>query len=182
MNGKEGNMTARVYPWVLTGTLALAALAPASAQIGSPLWRPSLLDYTGVLTPTAYVPPRIPSEWITPQHVIHYAVPQPVFVPIRMPRPALQPVAVATVSLKSGVTQEGLHIGEGTVVMWENSGAPARTLIVYPAGSARMSAEAAPRGWQLPADGRFSLALHQRGSYEYYLLDEPERRGRIIVE
>jgi hypothetical protein len=89
---------------------------------------------------------------------------------------------VATVTLKSGVTQEVLQIGTGTVVIWENSGAPARTLIVYPAGSARMSAQAAPHGWQVPANGRFSLALHQRGSYEYYLLEDPQHRGRIVVE
>jgi plastocyanin len=175
-------VTARVYGSILAAGLALAPLAPASAQISAPSWAPSLFDYTGVLLPGRYVPPRVPTTWITPSYVFHYDVPQPVFVPIPEPRRAMEPVTVAAITLRSGVTPERLFVRGGTVVAWGNGDDRARTLVVYPVGQAGTGSDAAPRGWPLPANGRFSMAFHQRGSYEYFVSDEPGRRGHIVVD
>src|SRR5262249_6515519 len=159
--------TARVHTSILVAALALAPLVPASAQNAMPVWRPAYLEYTGVVTTGRNVPPAIPTTWITPAYVFHYDVPEPVFVPVPQPRPAVEPVMVATVTLRSSVAPEAVFVGGGTVVTWENGDDQARTLVIAPAETAGTDDESGAYRWQLPANGRFNLAFNQRGSYEY---------------
>src|SRR5262245_30375667 len=69
---------------LLASALALAALAPASAQLG-PMGGRGLWDYTGVLTPFANIPPRVPNTWFVPIQLYQYQVPQAVYVPVPVP-------------------------------------------------------------------------------------------------
>ena len=42
-------------------------------------------------------------------------------------------------------------------------------------------AGATSQTWQIGAKGSFSLAFNQPGTYDYYRLEEPTQRARIIV-
>lgn len=191
-------MAQRVHTWVFSGVLALAALAPASAQIVPSLGGPDIRDFSGIITPSprlgfqnfgaivtpsGTVPPRIPSTVITPNYVFHYGLPQAVYVPVFVtpPRPAVEPVTVATVTLRGGTAPADVRVGRGTVVTWENTADRERTLIV-PSAPSPSDGGAETNRWRIRENGRVSLVFRRPGTYEYYLQDRPEERARIIVE
>jgi plastocyanin len=182
--GKAPSRTGPLLIGLLAGTLALAALAPASAQVGR-MSGPSLWDYTGVLMPRASIPPRIPNTWIVPIQVFHYEVPQAIYVPVPVPvateRPAVEPVQVATLTLRSGSAPADVRVKPGTVVTWRNGDNQDYTLVVpRPSASGAGGGDASQR-WRIRANDSFSLAFNRPGTYDYYRLEEPNRRARIIV-
>jgi plastocyanin len=172
----------------LAGILALSALVPASAQVGL-LSGPGLWDYTGVLTPFGYLPPRIPSTWITPNYVVDYHeplyAPQVVYVPVAMPAPppapAVAPAQVATITLRRGTAPADVRVKPGTVVLWRNGDNEDATLIFPQPGRARTGAQETWPRWQVRARSSFSLAFNQPGVYDYYELQNPGYQAHIIV-
>jgi plastocyanin len=182
--GKAASRTRPMQIGLLAGALALAALAPTSAQVG-PRSGSSLWDYTGVLTPFANVPPRVPNTWFVPNYVVHYEAPRVIYVPVPVPVPAEWPavesVQVATLTLRSGAAPADLRVRPGTVVTWRNGANQDYTLVVpQPGASGTGNGDAAQR-WRIRANDSFSLAFHRPGAYDYYRLEEPNRRARIIV-
>jgi plastocyanin len=182
--GKAPGGTLPLKLGLLAGALALAAMAPASAQVGR-MNGPSLWDYTGVLMPGASIPPRIPNTWIVPIQLFHYEVPRAIYVPVPVPvateRPAVEPVLVATLTLRSGLAPADVRVKPGTVVTWRNGDSHDYTLVVpQPGVSGAGGGDASPR-WRVRANDSFSLAFNRPGTYDYYRLEEPNRRARIIV-
>jgi hypothetical protein len=183
-------MTRRLYPhtaWapgLLAGALALATISPAAAQAWG-MRGPSLWDYTGALLPFAAIPPRIPDTWITPDYVFDYQVPQVVYVPVAVPvaprQPAFEPVQVATIPLLRGTAPADARVKAGTVVTWRNGSNQEDTLVIAPPTSPGTGGGDTSQRWRVPAQGSFSLAFHQPGSYDYYRWEEPDNRARIIV-
>jgi len=189
-------MTRRLHPptaWapgLLAGALALAAVAPASAQVWG-MRGPSLWDYTGVLLPFAAIPPRIPNAWITPDYVFDYQVPQVVYLPVAVPatpqQPAFEPVQVASIPLLRGRAPADVRVKAGTVVTWRNGDNQEDTLVIAPSAASGTGGGGTSQRWRVAAQGSFSLAFHQPGSYDYIThfvgtrLEEPDNRARIIV-
>jgi plastocyanin len=180
--GKAPGGTRPLQIGLLAGALALAALAPASAQVGR-MSGPSLWDYTGVLMPGASIPPRIPNTWIIPVQVFHYEVPRAIYIPVPVAaeRPAVEPVQVATLTLRSSSGPADLRVKPGTVVTWKNGDNRDYTLVVPQPGVSGVGGGDASQRWRVRANDSFSLAFHRPGTYDYYRLEEPNRRARIIV-
>jgi plastocyanin len=184
---KAAGRTRNLQIGVLAGAVALAAMAPASAQVGL-MNGPGLWNYTGVLTPYGYFPPRIPSTWITPNYVVDYpvyAAPQVVYVPVpaplEPPRPAVAPAQVATITLRGGSAPADVRVKPGTVVTWWNSDNRDYTLVIPESTSSETGGQDARQGWRVPANGNFSLTFYQLGTYDYYRLEKPDQRAHIIV-
>jgi len=176
-------MKPQVGTWILTGALALAALGPAGAQRVSPAL-PNITPYTGLLTPYGYRPPSIPTDTIIPYSFIAYPVPQAVYVPVAVTpqQPAVQPVRVTIVTLRTGTAVADLRVKRDTVVTWVNAGERERTFVVDPQRLAGFSAGATRQSGSARPNSSFSLAFHQPGTYEYFLQDQPERTAKITVE
>jgi plastocyanin len=186
---KAAGVTRSLQIGVLAGILALAAMAPASAQVGV-LSGPGLWDYTGVLTPFGYFPPRYPSTWITPNYVFDYraplyAPPQVVYVPVPTPvapqTPAVAPALVATVTLRRGTAPADVRVKPGTVVVWRNSGNTDATLVFPQLRQSGTGAQEAAQRWPVRAKSSFSLAFNQPGSYAYYESQAPGYQAHVIV-
>jgi hypothetical protein len=180
-------MTPRVQQWVLAGTLALAAIAPAGAQPAAPVVATiggySIGDYTGTLVTTGrYRPPTFPNHWIVPQVVYYHTAPQVVFVPVAPARPAVGTVQVATLTLRDGAMPGDLRVKRETVVTWVNAGERERVLVVREPGQAQTPGGASPREWRLEPKGNHSLVFRAPGTYEYSLRDDATRWARVIVE
>jgi plastocyanin len=182
--GKAPSRTGPLQIGLLAGALALAALAPASAQVG-PMSGPDLWDYTGVLLPRASILPRVPSTWFVPNYVFHYEVPRAVYVAVPVPvapeRPAVEPIQVKTLTLRSGSTPADLRVKPGTVVTWRNGDSQDYTLVVPQPGVSGVGGGDVSQRWRVRANDSFSLAFYRPGTYDYYRLEEPNRRARIIV-
>jgi hypothetical protein len=179
-------MSVRVSTWIISGTLALAALTPAAAQSRSPLAAPIVRDYTGVvingvMSPLGYRPAPMPTTWVVPQYVIHYAVEPRVYVPVIPARPPVEPVPTAAVTLRTGAAPADLGVSRGTVVTLTNAADRERTLVVYLVGPGTNGGRTEHTRRLLPVTGSVSLVFRESGTYEYSLLDDPERRGRIVV-
>jgi plastocyanin len=175
----------RTFPFsVVAGALLLAPMRPAAAQVG-PMQGPSLWDYTGLLTPLANVPPRIPSTWIYPNYVFDYQMPRVVYVPVRVPvapeQPAVEAVQVKTISLQRGASPAEVRVNPATVVTWMNSDKEDHTLVVSQPDSSGMVGPTASEQWQIPANSSVSLDFHRPGIYSYYRLDAPDQRSQLIV-
>jgi plastocyanin len=159
-------------------------MAPASAQVwgmrGSNLW-----GYNGVLPPYGTIPSPIPNTWITPDYVFEYQVPQVVYVPVPVQvapkQPAFEPVHVATITLPRGAAPADARVKAGTVVTWSNDDNQDDILVIAPTTSSGTESGDTSQRWRVPARGSFSLAFHQPGSYDYYRLEEPDQRARLIV-
>jgi plastocyanin len=184
--------TPRVHIRLLAAAVALGLTAPAEAQgpVLGPAWPnsgPSLWDYTGVLMPGANIPPRIPSTWIVPNHVLdyRYQMPQVVYVPVQVPvatpLPAVEAVQVAALALQKGRAPADLRVKAGTVVTWQN-GEDQDQILVFAASpaSAQETEEASPR-CRVPGRASFSLLFRQPGTYEYHLLSAPGQSARLTV-
>jgi plastocyanin len=176
-------------PGLLTGALLLSLAPGAFAQLSprGPLpWDLSnLLPYTGLLTPSAYQSPIIPNTWITPNYVFDYPVPRVVYVPVAVPtmppQPAVQPVRVVAVTLRRGAAPADVRVTPGSVVTWRNGENANCHLVLAQSRSSGTGAGATSQTWQIRARGSFSLAFNQPGTYDYYRLEEPTQRARIIV-
>jgi plastocyanin len=186
---KAAGVTRYFQIGVLAGILALAAMAPASAQVGV-LSGPGLWDYTGVLTPYGYFPPRFPSTWITPNYVFDYSVPQyapprvvyvPVPTPVAPPTPAVAPAQVVTITLRRGALPADVRVKRGTVVVWRNSGNVDATLVFPQLRQAGTGGQEAAQRWPVRAKSSFSLAFNQTGTYDYYESQAPGYQAHIIV-
>jgi plastocyanin len=186
---KAAGVTRSLQIGVLAGILALAAMAPASAQVGL-MNGPGLWDYTGVLTPYGYFPPRIPSTWITPNYVFDYraplyAPPQVVYVPVptpvAAPTPAVAPALVAMITLRRGAAPANVRVKPGTVVVWRNSGNADATLVFPQPRQAGTGGQGAAQRWPVRARSSFSLAFNQPGTYDYYESQAPGYQAHIIV-
>jgi plastocyanin len=177
-------MTRRYHTGVVAGALALAAVAPAFAQ-GATMTEPYVWNYTGVLTPYAYFPPRIPSTWIIPNYVVDYRPPRVVYLPVPAPvapeQPAVEPVQVTTILLHSHTSPADLRVKPGTVVTWTNGDNEEHMLVVARPSVSGAAATDASERWQLRANGSVSLDFHQPGTYEYYRFDEPDQRAHLVV-
>src|SRR5438128_7914360 len=169
---------------LLAGALSLAAMAPASAQFG-PMSAQRLWDYTGVLMPFANIPPRVPNAWIFPNYVVQYEAPQAIYVPVPVPvapeRPAVEPIQVATLTLRSGSAPADLRVKPGTVVTWRNGDNQDYTLVLPQSSAAGAAGRDPALRWQVRAHDSFSLLFSRPGTYDYYRLEEPQGRARIIV-
>jgi plastocyanin len=190
---EQAEKAAGVMPYVqmgvLAGILALAAMAPASAQVGL-LNGPGLWDYTGVLTPYGYFPPRYPSTWITPNYVFDYSVPlyappRVVYVPVPTPvapqAPAVAPAQVVTITLRRGALPADVRVKPGTVVVWRNGGNADATLVFPQPRQAGTGGQVAAQRWPVRAKSSFSLAFNQPGTYDYYESQAPGYQAHVIV-
>jgi plastocyanin len=187
----------------------VAAVAPAFAQVVSPpmgvpgavpfggAWAPyayrvpsisstsgpSVTDYTGMVTPFGYWPPAVPSNTFVPSYpYVFVAVPQPVYVPVTPPRPAVELVQATVLTLRGGKLPAESRVKPGTVVTWMNAESRDRTLVFELPATAAASAEVTRSPGVVPANGSFSLAFHQPGTYTYYLQGQPEVRTQVVVE
>jgi plastocyanin len=188
-------LTRTIQIGLLAGILALAAMAPASAQVGvmngPARWNsgPGLWDYTGVLTPYGYYPPRFPYTWITPNYVLNYQEPLdaprvvyvPVPTPVPQPAPAVAPVQVATITLRRGTAPADVRVKPGTVVVWTNSGNEEATLIFPQLGQAGTGGQGDSQRWLIRPGSSFSLAFNQPAVYDYYEAQAPGYRAHVIV-
>jgi hypothetical protein len=177
-------MKPRFQIGLLAGMVALGLLGPAKAQAW-PVIGPSSWDYTGVLLPGAYIPPRIPSTWITPNYQFNYQVPQVVYVPVQVPvaapLPAIETVQVASIQLGHGGVSGDLRVKPGTVVTWRNVEDQDQILVITPSSSSGEGATGSPQRWRVPARGGFSLLFRQPGTYDYYLQDAAGQRAHLTV-
>jgi plastocyanin len=182
-------MTRRLHIGLLTSTLLLSLAPSAFAQFSTrgplPADLSNILPYTGWLTADASQPPMIPNTWITPNYVFNYDVPRvvyvPVAVPVTPPQPAVQPVQVATLTLHRGAAPADVRVTPGSVVTWNNGDSGDCNLVLAQSPSSGTRAGATSQTWQIRAKSSFSLAFNQPGTYDYYRLEEPNRRARIIV-
>jgi plastocyanin len=183
-----------IHNLAMTGALALAALAPASAQFlpapsspGTPAGLRNIIPFTGLQIPGGFLPPSIPSNWVSPSYPQIYYYPVPVYVPVPvMPEvPAVQPVQVTIVTLRESATQE-VRVKAGSAVTWVNASNRERTLIVEPVsptgGSTAVSTGNGRQSGTVRPNDTFSLAFNQPGTYDYYLQDQQQQRARVIVE
>jgi plastocyanin len=174
---------------VLTSILLLSAAPGAFAQFAPkgalPADLANLVPYTGLATTGAYQPPMIPNSWITPNYVFDYGVPRVVYVPVAVPTmpplPAVQPVQVATVTLRRGTAPAEVRVTPGSVVTWSNGDNADCNLVLAQSPSIGTGTGTPSQTWQIRAKGRFSLAFNQPGTYDYFRLEEPTHRARIIV-
>jgi plastocyanin len=189
----------RLQIGTLTGALALAAMAPASAQMApplapgyaqfgfGPLGNRAFWDFTGVLTPYGYAPPRSPVVWTTPNqnYVYQYQPPEVIYVPVTVPvtaaQPAVAPAQVATITLRPGVCPAEVHVQPGAVVSWSNAGDTEATLVFPQPGLTGDGGTAATQRWRVRAQGSFSLTFSQPGTYAYYRLEASDQRAYVIV-
>jgi plastocyanin len=188
-------MIRRLHPptaWasgLLTGALLLSLAPSAFAQLSprGPLpWDLSnLLPYPGLLTADANQSPIIPNTWISPNYVFDYQVPRVVYVPVAVPttlhQPAIQPVQVTAVMLRRGAAPADLRVPPGSVVTWRNGDNTDCHLVLAQPPLSGSGAGATSQTWQIRARGSFSLAFNQPGIYDYYRLEQPTQRARIIV-
>jgi plastocyanin len=176
-------------PGMLAGILLLSAAPGAIAQFlpkgALPADLANLVPYTGIATTYAYQPPMIPNSWITPNYVFDFGVPRVVYVPVAVPTmpqlPAVQPVRVAAVTLHRGAAPADVRVTPGSVVTWSNGDNAVCNLVLAQSPSSGAGTAATSQTWQIRAKGRFSLAFNQPGIYDYYRLEEPAQRARIIV-
>jgi plastocyanin len=177
-------MKPHVRTMILSGALALAALAPAGAQRGAPVGLPSITPYTGLLTPYGYRPPSVPTDTIIPYSFIAYPVPQAVYVPVPVTpqQPAVQPMQVSIVTLKADAAAADLRVKRGTVVTWVNAGTHDRTFVVEPQRLSGISAGATRQSGTARPNTSYSLAFYQPGVYQYYVQDRPDHQAKIVVE
>ena len=176
-------------PGVLASILLLSAAPAAFAQFpprgALPADLANLVPYTGMATTDAYQPPMIPNSWITPNYVFDFGVPRVVYVPVAVPTmpqlPAVQPVRVAAVTLHRGAAPSDVRVTPGSVVTWSNGDNADCNFVLAQSRSSGTEAGTTSQTWQIRADGSFSLAFNQPGTYDYYRLEEPRYRARIIV-
>ena len=102
-------------------------------------------------------------------------------VPVAPERPAVEPIQVATLTLRSGSAPADLRVKLGTVVTWRNGDSQDYTLVVPQPGASGAEGGDTTRRWRVRAHDSFSLIFSQPGTYDYYRLEEPSRRARIIV-
>jgi plastocyanin len=137
------------------------------------------------VTPFGYWPPAVPSNTFVPSYpYVVVAVPQPVYVPVPItpPRPPVEMVQATVLTLRGNRLPAEARVKAGTVVTWLNTDNRDRTLVFEMPATPGTSAEAARPSGIVPANGNFSLAFHQAGTYTYYLQDQPEVRTQVIVE
>jgi hypothetical protein len=174
-------------PGVVTSAQAVSpatmggAMGPAGR--GALGWA-GLSSYTGLLTPFGYRAPVIPSDRIVPAYpMVAYPVPQPVYVPVpvQAEQPAVAPVRVTQVPLRASGVLTSLQAERGIVISWVNRGEKAITVVVDPERQPGVtSGVGRQRGAARPNES-FSLQFHQPGVYEFYIQDQPARRGRVVV-
>jgi plastocyanin len=105
----------------------------------------------------------------------------PVAVPVAPERPAVEPVQMATLTLRSGSAPADMRVRPGIVVTWRNGDNRDTTLVVPQPGASGAGGGVASQRRRVRANDSFSLASHRPGTYDYYRLEEPNRRARIIV-
>lgn len=191
-------MVRSIRSLAMSGALALAALAPASAQFlpppntaphpaSTPVGLRNVIPYTGMQWSGGFMPPSIPSDWLSPSQRQIYYYPVPVYVPVPVTPevPAVQPVQVTIVTLRDAGLQE-VRVKAGSAVTWLNASPRERTVIVNAVspteGSGEVSTPGARQSSVVRPNDTFSLAFNQPGTYEYYLQDQQTQRARVIVE
>jgi plastocyanin len=192
-------LTRTIQIGLLAGILALAAMAPALAQMApplapgytqfgfGPLGNQAYWNYTGVLTPYGYIPPRSPVVWTAPNYnyVYQNQPPQVIYVPVEVPmaaaRPAVAPAQVTTITLRPGVRPAEVRVKPGTVVVWRNSGNEEATLIFPQLGQDGTGGQGDSQRWLIRPGSSFSLAFNQPAVYDYYEAQAPEYRAHVIV-
>jgi plastocyanin len=184
----------------MTIVLALATAGPVSAQVAAPFpspWAPIRIPvpamstvggpgsaaYTGVVTPFGFYQPAIPQNTIVPSYpYILYPVPQPVFIPVVLPRPAVEPVEVTVVTLRSNTSPTDMRIKPETAITWMNTENRERVIVVDPPAQPGVTAEDARQTGVAGPNENVSMVFRQPGEYTYYFKDQPERRARITIE
>jgi hypothetical protein len=177
-------MARGAYVGFIAGALALMAVSSSWAQGEIPLGLRALFPYTGALLPNASYQPSIPSDWITPNSVYYYPVPQPIYVPVPVTpeRPAVESVRVAMVTLSGSSGPADVRVRRDTVVSWMNGGDRDLTLLIDAASPTTASGATGRQSGVVRPGGTFSLAFHQPGVYNVSVQGRPERRARVIVE
>jgi len=100
----------------------------------------------------------------------------------RLPTPStVARCGLAAVTLHRGAAPADVRVTPGSVVTWSNGDNADYNLVLAHSLSSGTGTGATSQTWQIRAKGRFSLAFNQPGIYDYYRLEEPTQRARIIV-
>jgi len=183
-------MTRRLRIGTFTSALLVSLAPSAFAQIPPFGYLPPglarIAPYMGILTADANLAPIVPNTWTSPNYVFDYQVPRVVYVPVavptRTPQPAVQPVRVASVPMRRGTVLTDVQVTPGMVVTWSNGdNQPYNLVLAQSTSSGTGQRDTASQTWQIRARDSFSLEFNQPGTYEYYRLEDPTRRARIIV-
>jgi plastocyanin len=146
---------------------------------------PAVTDYTTLGTGFGSYPSGMPSNVIVPSYpYVMVAVPQPVYVPVPVapPRPPVEMVQATVLTLRGARLPAEVRVKADTVVTWLNTDKQVCTLIFEMPAMPGATAEEARSPGTVPANGSFSLAFHQPGTYPYYLEGHPEVRTQLVVE
>jgi hypothetical protein len=177
-------MVRQMGRWMMVGTITLAAIPSVSAQQVIPAGLAPVAAYTGLLTWSRDWPAQVPSDWSLPRVSFNYEMPQVLYVPVavRPPLPAVEPVQVTVVTVRSDAPLDAVRVKQGAVVTWSNPDVTARSMVIDLQGLNGMSAEASRQTVSIPPHGDYSLAFHQPGTYRYYLQDRPDQPAGLTVE
>jgi plastocyanin len=94
----------------------------------------------------------------------------------------VETVEVKVLALRGSTLPAEARVPLGTVVTWLNTENRERTLVFELPAPAGTSAAVERPSRVIAANGSFSLAFNQPGTYTYYLQDQPERRTQVVVE